>query len=252
MGRRLVRMGKRHRQTEILFRAHGGARRGAGRKRVALKARVLHRPRTRLTGREPVLVTLTTQRAIANLRGRRAMVRILRSLSRAKERLGTRIIHYSVQRDHLHLIVEAEDARSLSRAMQGLSVRIAKALNRTLGRKGKVFADRFHDRVLTSPRQVRHALAYVLCNARKHGIAPPIRGERGRGERGRGGVSASWVDPCSSAAAFDGWSRKVCSEGDVLEVAMASTTTPRIWLLRIGWRRGGLLHPDHCPGRALQ
>jgi hypothetical protein len=94
-----------------------------------------------------------------------------------------------VQRDHLHLIVEAEDTRSLSRAMQGLSVRIAKALNRALGRKGKVFADRFHDRVLTSPKQVRHALAYVLCNARKHGVAPPIRG----------GAGPSWVDPCSSA-----------------------------------------------------
>ena len=236
-------MGKKHVQTEILFRTHGGARRGAGRKRVAPKARVLHRPRTRLTGREPVLVTLTTQRAIANLRGRRAMERILRSLSRAKDRLGVRIVHYSVQRDHLHLIVEAEDARSLSRAMQGLSVRIAKSLNRALGRKGRVFADRFHDRVLTSPRQVRHALAYVLCNARKHGVAPPIRG------------GPSWADPCSSAAAFDGWSRRVCSAGhfaDLIAVALAATATPRVWLLRIGWRRGGRLDPDHCPGGAVR
>ena len=236
-------MGKKQRQVEILFRTHGGARRGAGRKRVAPKTRVMHRPRARLTGREPVLVTLTTRRAIANLRGRRAMERILRSLSRAKERLGARIVHYSVQRDHLHLIVEAADACSLSRAMQGLSVRIAKALNRALGRPlfgkgGKVFADRFHDRVLTSPKQVRHALAYVLCNARKHAVAPPIRG----------GTGSSWVDPCSSARAFDGWSREVSSSGFI---ALAATVTPRVWLLRIGWRRGGLLHPDHCPGRAL-
>jgi REP element-mobilizing transposase RayT len=238
--RRLACVGKKRWQTEILFRSHGGARRGAGRKRVAPKARVLHRPRTRLSGREPVLVTLTTQRAIANLRGRRAMERLLRSLSRAKERLGVRIVHYSVQRDHLHLIVEAEGARSLSRAMQGLSVRIAKSLNRALGRKGKVFADRFHDRVLTSPRQVRHALAYVLCNARKHGVAPPMRG----------GAAPSWVDPCSSAAAFDGWSRKVCS--DLIAVAIAATAPPRVWLLRVGWRRSGLLHPDHCPGQAVQ
>ena len=237
MGRRLSGMGKRHRQTEILFRTHGGARRGAGRKRLAPRARVLHRPRTRLSGREPVLVTLTTQRALANLRTRRAMERILRSLSRAKDRLGARIIHYSVQRDHLHLIVEAVDTRSLSRAMQGLSVRIAKALNRAFGRRGKVFADRFHDRVLTSPKQVRHALAYVLCNARKHGVAPPVHG----------GAAAPWVDPCSSARSFDGWCREVatgCSEGDI------AVATPRVWLLRIGWRRGGLLHPDHCPGGA--
>ena len=240
-------MGKKQRQTEILFRNHGGARRGAGRKRVAPKARVLHRPRTRLTGREPVLVTLTTQRTASNLRGRRAMERIVRSLSRAKERLGVRIVHYSVQRDHLHLIVEAEDTRSLSRAMQGLSVRIAKALNRALGRRGRVFADRFHDRVLTSPRQVRHALAYVLCNARKHAVAPPIRG----------GAAGSWVDPCSSARAFEGSNRKVSVAGYPTgysgdDVAIAATATPRVWLVRIGWRRGGLLHPDHCPGRPLQ
>ena len=241
-------MGKKQRQTEMLFHTHGGARRGAGRKRVAPKARVRHRPRTLLTGREPVLVTLTTQRAIANLRGRRAMERILRSLSRTNERLcskamDVRIVHYSVQRDHLHLIVEAADVRSLSRAMQGLSVRIAKALNRALGRRGKVFADRFHDRVLTSPKQVRHALAYVLCNARKHGVAPPIRG----------GVAPSWVDPCSSAQAFDGWCRKVRSTASHTgysadDIAIAATATPRVWLLRVGWRRGGLLHPDHCPG----
>ncbi len=227
-------MGKKGKQIAFVFRTHGGARRGAGRRRVAPKSRVLHRPRT---GREPVLVTLTTQRALANLRTRRAMQRIVASLSRAKERLGVRIVHYSVQRDHLHLIVEAEDARSLSRAMQGLSVRIAKALNRALGRKGRVFADRFHDRVLSSPKQVRHALAYVLCNARKHAVAPPIPG---------------WLDPCSSAPTFDGWSRTICRVDWAVDgMAVAAPATPRVWLLRIGWRRGGLLHPDHCPGRAL-
>ena len=203
--------------------------------RVAPKARVLHRTRTPLTGREPVLVTLTTQRTIANLRGRRAMQRIIASLSRAKERLGVRNVHYSVQRDHVHLIVEAQEARSLSRAMQGLSVRIAKALNRALGRKGKIFADRFHDRALTSPKQARHALAYVLCNARKHGVAPPTRG---------------WMDPCSSARVFDGWRRKICSAGHASVITIAATAAPLVWLLRIGWRRGGLLDPDHCPGRA--
>ena len=227
-------MGKTRRQIELQFRTHGGARRGAGRKRVAPTARVLHRPRARLTGREPVLVTLTTQRAVANLRSRRAMQRIVASLTRATER-GARIVHYSVQRDHLHLIVEADDVRSLSRAMQGLSVRIAKALNRALGRKGRVFADRFHDRALTSPKQVRHALAYVLCNARKHGVAPLMRG---------------WVDPCSSARAFDGWNRTSCSMGRADGIAIAATATPRGWLLRIGWRRGGELNPDHCPGGA--
>jgi putative transposase len=211
-------MGKKQRQTEILFRAHGGARRGAGRKRVAPKARVLHRPRTLLTGREPVLVTLTTQRPIANLRGRRAMERIVRSLSRAKDRLGARIVHYSVQRDHLHLIVEAEGTRSLSRAMQGLSVRITKALNRALGRKGKVFTDRFHDRALdlaqagasraglravqraqarrraADPRRAGPVLGrFVLLCSVLRGLVP--RGVLERRDRDRGHCSAADLAP---------------------------------------------------------
>jgi len=116
----------------------------------------------------------------------------------------------------------------MSRAMQGLAVRLARAVNRTMNRRGPVFADRFHDRVLRSPRQVRHALAYVLCNARKHGVAPQRRG---------------WLDPFSSAAAFDGWTRHV-ADVDTSTI----TAPPRTWLLRIGWRRGGLLDPDHRPG----
>ena len=113
--------------------------------------------------------------------------------------------------------------------MQGLSVRIARALNRMMGRTGKVFADRFHDRVLSTPRQIRAALAYVLCNARKHGKAPRERG---------------WRDPYSSAPAFDGWRG---TSPDAL-TPMHAIVAPRTWLLAVGWRRGGLLDPDHCPG----
>jgi hypothetical protein len=121
--------------------------------------------------------------------------------------------------------------RALSRGVQGLSVRIARALNRRMQRRGKVFADRYHHRVLASPRQVRTALAYVLCNARKHGRAPAARG---------------WTDPFSSARWFDGW------RGGVAEPPASdckAVSTARTWLLRAGWRRsGGPLDLDHCPG----
>jgi hypothetical protein len=133
------------------------------------------------------------------------------------------------------MLAVASDAGSLGAHRQGAQPRPRPLF----GKGGKVFADRFHDRVLTSPKQVRHALAYVLCNARKHAVAPPIRG----------GTGSSWVDPCSSARAFDGWSREVSSSN--ASSPRQPPQTPRVWLLRIGWRRGGLLHPDHCPGRAL-
>ena len=136
-----------------------------------------------------------------------------------------------MQYDHLHLVVEADDRTALSRGVQGLAVRIARALNRLMQRTGKVFADRFHDRVLRSPRQVRAALAYVLCNARKHQRAPAERG---------------WLDPYSSARAFDGWRGLT---RDPVDRGVVPVTEPRTWMLAIGWRRaGGDIDPGHCPG----
>jgi putative transposase len=193
---------------------------------------VPHARRVPVSRAHAVLVTMKMKREVWNLRARRAFERLLPSLAAARERFGVRITHFSVQRDHIHLIVEAASRAALSRAMQGLSVRIARKLNAMMGRKGEVFADRYHDRVLTTPRQVRHALVYVLGNARKHGVKLALRE----------------LDPCSSAAAFTGW----CVATIASELAMraaAVVAEPATWLLRVGWRRAGpLLDPDHRPG----
>jgi hypothetical protein len=224
-------MRRRHgKQIAIDFKPHGGRRRGAGRKPVGERAGVPHRPRAERTDREPVLVTMKVKRSVWNLRTRRAFIRIFEALVRANDRFGLRVVHYSVQRDHIHLIVEVDQPLGLARAIQGLAVRIAKKLNAMMGRRGRVFADRYHDRVLCTPRQVRNALAYVLCNARKHGHAPPRRG---------------WLDPFSTAALFDGWTVAAPS---CVQTA-ASVRAPRTWLLRVGWRRAGeRLESDHRPG----
>ena len=163
--------------------------------------------------------------SIANLRTRARCHLVLNALRKASERLGTRLVEHSVQHDHLHLVVETKNATTLSRAMQGLAVRIARRLNRSLDRRGTVFADRYHHRPLTTPRQVRNALAYVLCNARKHKVAPHVPG---------------WLDPLSSAPGFAGWITGAAST--------RTTPAPRTWLLRTGWRRAGLIDPDHTPG----
>jgi REP element-mobilizing transposase RayT len=214
------------RQLTLELRRHGGARRGAGRKPNGSKPGVAHASRGAVGGAIPVLVTMKVLAGIANLRNRRRFERVLHGLRKACDRFQTRIVEFSVQHDHVHLVVESHDARALARAMKGLAVRLARGLNRSLGRRGRVFADRFHHRALATPRQVRNALAYVLCNARKHGVAPHIRG---------------WLDPLSSSGSFDGWI-------GALGAGARATASPRTWLLRIGWRRGGLLHPDHTPG----
>jgi hypothetical protein len=221
---------KRDRQKEIVFVTHGGKRGGAGRKPNGTRAGVPHVTRPELTGREPVLVTLKMKKEVWNLRARRAFARLLPTFFAARERLGMRLAQFSVQGDHVHAIVEVVNRRALSRGVQGLSVRIARALNRLMERRGKVFADRFHHRVLASPKQVRAALAYVLCNARKHRCAPAARG---------------WLDPFSSAPWFDGWAKIDTHESHEPRPVSAART----WLLGVGWRRaGGALDPDHCPG----
>ncbi|HEY6910167.1 MAG TPA: transposase, partial [Myxococcales bacterium] len=55
------------------------------------------------------------------------------ALRAARERVGVRVIHYSIQGNHLHLIVEAESPEALSRAMQGLATRLARRLNQLSG-----------------------------------------------------------------------------------------------------------------------
>ena len=106
---------------------------------------------------------------VYNLRSRRSFRVIEAALWIGGDRFDVRIVRFSVQGNHVHLLVEAPNRRALARAIQGFSIRIAKGLNRMLGRAGRVFDDRYHARVLRTPTEVRHAIHYVLGNARKHG-----------------------------------------------------------------------------------
>jgi hypothetical protein len=116
------------------------------------------------------------------------------------------------------LLVEGDSEAALRRGLRGLVVRIARAVNRILGRRGAVWAERHHARALTTPRAVRHALLYVLMNFRKHG---PGHG----------------LDPCSSAIWFDGWSTP--PRGEILQRSVVAPA--RTWLAAVGWRRYGLI-----------
>ena len=212
-----------------LFRAGpGGARRGAGRKPRGNRALVPHVARPALSRHHPVHVTTRLGRGLPPLRRLPELEVLRRALGAGADRFGFRLVHFSIQNDHLHLIAEAEDARSLSRGMKGLLVRVARALNRLWRRHGQVFADRYHAHVLRTPREVRNALVYVLNNAKKH--------------LGR----FAGLDPASSAAHFDGWARPV-------PVGMSAASAPpqvaaaRTWLLCVGWRRHGRIDPSEMP-----
>ena len=82
------------------------------------------------------------------------------SLREACVRDGFRVCHYSIQRDHLHLLVESDGKEALGREMKSIAARLARAVNRVFGRRGPVLFGRYHLRALRTPREVRNALAY--------------------------------------------------------------------------------------------
>src|SRR5207253_2218005 len=107
-------------------------------------------------------------RHVYNLRSRRSFSVIGRALAIAADRFGVRILEFSVQGNHMHLVVEAAAHEALSRAMQGFSIRVAKRLNEMMKRRGRVLADRYHARVLRTPTEARRAVLYVRHNHAKH------------------------------------------------------------------------------------
>jgi putative transposase len=206
------------RQLGFQFRTWGGARPGAGRPPKGRTAGVSHLRRPPLSHHHPLHVTLRVQRGVASLRGHSLFAVVRRALAAGKAQFGFSLVHFSVQRDHLHLIAEAQDRRALARGVQGLSIRVARAVNRQLERTGRLFADRYHARALKTPREVRLALRYVLLNVRKHSRAPQgsalaferlrrARGHASQASVAEGAVPAGFVDPCSSAPWWSGFRR---------------------------------------------
>jgi REP element-mobilizing transposase RayT len=166
------------------------------------------------------------------------LVRVFRrSLARACERPGFRVVHFSLQSNHLHLLVEARSERELGCGMKAVGSRLARAANRVFRRRGSVLAERYHSRALTTPREVRDALAYVLLNARKHWAERVGRQVVAR--------RAARLDPASSAAWFDGWVGMTPRPPP----GPSGIAPPGTWLMAIGWRRRGRIDPREIPGR---
>lgn len=230
-------MGK-HLQQELKFKSWGGRREGAGRKRNP-KSGVWHVARPRHAARHPLHVTLKLKRELGNLRTKVKAHTIRSVLVLTCCGDGFRIIDFSIQRDHIHMNVEAASREHLSRGMQGFCIRVARRLNRKLARKGAVFADRYHARALKSPREVRNARAYVANNARRHAAQ--------RGVRNPGPA----IDQFSSWAWFDGWRdcpRSWIRQARSSHEAERPVAEARTWLMRVGWRRRGLVSLTEVPG----
>jgi REP element-mobilizing transposase RayT len=215
---------------------------------------------------------VTLRARISPLRSQFVFPTVRLAISRAARRDPEtfRVVHFSVQRDHVHLIVEAKDARALSSGMRSIAIRVARYVNDLLSRRGRFWADRWHGRALSTPREVRNAIVYVLANFRKHA---------------RRAIPCG-IDPFSSAAWFDGWrewrvdsgmpppfaepppwrhsdtwwqveadvgapialaTRVLAPERFISRLEPQGNATARTWLARRGWRKHGLVGLDEAP-----
>ena len=150
------------------LRTWGGKREGAGRKPKGRKAGMPHVTRPAVARRCPVHVTVRMDRGVWNLRTRRCFTVLAEAFWGGRDQFGFRLVHYAVLGNHIHLLAEANDRRALARGMKGLGVRIARRLNRVMGRRGRVLADRYHARALRTLAEVRNARNYLTTNAHHH------------------------------------------------------------------------------------
>ena len=238
---------KRHVQLGLELRTTtwGGKRKGAGRPPRGPRSSEPHKTRPFHAKPHPVHVVIRVERDLGTLRRRDAWQAIRWATIITAKRGNFHIVHASVQRTHVHLMIEADDRMALARGMQGFQISAAKRINRAVSarrsapRKGRVFCDRYHARALKSPLSVRHAVAYVLNNWRHH--REPLE-QRHHGWR---------IDPYSSGYFFDGWRER---HGiPIIKLPPNSydplfTWRPRTWLLSTGWRRHGAIGMREVPG----
>src|SRR5262249_39097408 len=151
------------RQQELIFRTWGGRRKRAGRKHCTNQ--LPHVARPELDSNHPLHVTTRVRPEVISLRRSKSFAAVKRVIKACREQFGLRICQWVVVGNHFHALVEAEDRVALGRGIKGLNVRLAKALNRLMGRTGPVMKDRFHVRALKTPTEVRNALLYLAQNA---------------------------------------------------------------------------------------
>jgi len=188
---------------------------------------VKHESRALVTPQQPVFVTAKVARGVPSLRSAEEAEVVLQAF-REVNRLGAlRVVQYSIQSNHLHLIVEAGDALQLGRGMSQLTIRVARRLNKLWGRKGGLWKERFHSRVIDNRAQMRNVLRYCLDNGHKHGVWH----------------DHSLPDPFSSGRWFEGFVGYRAEARD----AACPVVAARSWLGSIGWRKNAQLPAASSP-----
>jgi REP element-mobilizing transposase RayT len=221
----------------------GGRRKGAGRKpRVPGRSSSPHKIRPELDRRHPQHVTVRVVGAVGYLRKPHMFRAIRKALESVIERQDFGIVHFSVQGNHVHLMCEAENRNALAAGMKAFQCSAAEHLNQEVSRergtlrRGQVFADRYHVRPISSVRQLRHCLTYVLNNFRHHGLRGPS-------------LFDGKLDYYSSALLFPGWKERTTSAIHIpAGYQPPIVSRPRTWLAAEGYKRAKPISVWEVPG----
>jgi REP element-mobilizing transposase RayT len=234
-------------QVEIELKTWGGKRKGAGRPPKGFRSSEPHKQRERFTLLTAVHVTLRLVSKFGSLRKRDTYLGLRKATCAVLGRSDFRIVHLSPENDHVHVIVEAENNAALAKGIQAFEISAAQHLNQAITkrrghtRRGKVFADRYHARLIKSPTQARHAINYVLNNWRRHDqdeVSEAVR---------------FWdVDYMSSAVSFGGWKEleSASFKHNIDPAERLCVARPQSWLLAAGWRKAGSISMFSVPGPA--
>lgn len=178
-------------------------------------------------------MTLKLRAGLPNLR-RKDLFQAFKDATRKAKIRGIRVIHFSVQINHVHLLLECPDPKELSRQIQSLTISLSKRVNHRLKRIGAVFKDRYHVHVLRTPSETRNALGYVLTNDYKH------RGAKGRVDLDLYSSALLVADETWKKLLGRNWMRIVGFppfHHDDSRTLQAIVQEPKTWLLRQGWEK---------------
>ena len=228
----------RERQQRFVWKTRGGARPGAGRKAAPQNVGLQpHVARPAFVDRVPVHVTMRAVRGVPSFRAQRMAKVVVAEIARASTK-GFRVIEHSVQSNHVHIVAEADDGKAFSLGMQRLASRIAMGVNALVSRHGRMWRERYHRRDLSTPRQFRNALVYVLFNFRKHA------------SEAQKSARAGELDGLSSAVWLEDWNSDAFTEYVRQQREPAGprpTAEAKSWIARVGWKRHGLIDPREAP-----
>lgn len=220
-----IRSGKSFHVKQLSFKkvgGWGGKRKGAGRKNKS--GQVSHAKRVRIKHSTPLHATWRLKKGLSGLRCEE-FFDVFKKASLEAQKFGLRLLHFSIQGNHLHLIFEARNNETLAQGMRSFGGRIGKAIRRKAGGVGSVFDGRYHLHAIATVSEMKNALAYVLQNTAKHSKL------------------LNHLDRYSSAPYFDKWRKLLSKQCGPLLVDHEAAPLPRYlceprsWLAREGWMR---------------